>query len=184
MNKVKTSRFNIDWLSRGECKDWLLPEDSDPTKARCKISRKTFPLSNMGEKAVRSHAEGKKHASSLKMSQGIGHVSDFFLKRQKYKQRRQLLGKLVKVQVKSLCSRSIEQTSTQLTKLVLRKEQHKAEILCALKSVMSHFSMNSAQDIMEISKAMFPDSNIAQGMSCGPTKLSYLITFGIGPYFK
>ena len=51
--KVKTSRFNIDWLSRGEYKDWLLPEDSDPTKARCKICRKTFSLSNMGEKAVR-----------------------------------------------------------------------------------------------------------------------------------
>ena len=31
---------------------------------------------------------------------------------------------------------------------------------------------------------MFPDSNIAQGMNCGPTKLSYLITFGIAPYFK
>ena len=31
---------------------------------------------------------------------------------------------------------------------------------------------------------MFPDSSIAQGMSCGPTKLSYLITFGIAPYFK
>ena len=37
---------------------------------------------------------------------------------------------------------------------------------------------------MEIFKAMFPDSNIAQGMSCGATKLSYLITFGIAPYFR
>ena len=81
MNKVKTSGFNIDWLSRGEYKDWLLPEDSDPTKARCKICRKTFSISNMGEKVVRSHAEGKKHASSLKVSQGIGCVSDFFLEK-------------------------------------------------------------------------------------------------------
>ena len=30
---------------------------------------------------------------------------------------------------------------------------------------------------------MFPDSIIAQHMSCGPTKLSYLISFGIVPYF-
>ena len=30
---------------------------------------------------------------------------------------------------------------------------------------------------------MFPDSIIAQRMSCGPTKLSYLISFGIAPYF-
>ena len=31
---------------------------------------------------------------------------------------------------------------------------------------------------------MFPDSAIAQKMNCGPTKLSYLICFGIAPYFK
>ena len=31
---------------------------------------------------------------------------------------------------------------------------------------------------------MFPDSTIAQKMNCGPTKLSYLICFGIAPYFK
>ena len=69
-------------------------------------------------------------------------------------------------------------------KLALRKEQHKAEILWALKSAMSHFSYSSACDIVDVFKAMFQDSNIAQGMSCGPTKLSYLITFGIASYFK
>ena len=183
MNKVRTSRFNIDWLSRGEYKDWLLPEDLDPTKARCKICRKTFFLSNMGEKAVRSHAEGKKHASSLKVSQGIEHVSDSFEKTE-VQTEKATPGEVRESSSKLICSRSIEQRSTQLTKLVLRKEQHKAEILWALKSVVSHFSLNSAQDIMEIFKAMFPDSNIAQRMSCGPTKLSYLITFGITPYFK
>ena len=31
---------------------------------------------------------------------------------------------------------------------------------------------------------MFPNSSIAQHMSCGPTKLSYLISFGIAPYFR
>ena len=31
---------------------------------------------------------------------------------------------------------------------------------------------------------MFPVSAIAQKMNCGPTKLSYLICFGIAPYFK
>ena len=31
---------------------------------------------------------------------------------------------------------------------------------------------------------MFPDSNIVQNLNCGPTKLSYLICFGIALYFK
>ena len=43
-----TARFNLEWMSKEEYKDWLLPEDSDNTKARCKLCRKTFPLSNMG----------------------------------------------------------------------------------------------------------------------------------------
>ena len=81
-------------------------------------------------------------------------------------------------------SRKTEQESSQLMKLAMRKEQHKAEILWALKSVMSHFSYSSACDVVDVFRAMFPDSNIAQGMSCGPLKLSYLITFGIAPYFE
>ena len=77
-----------------------------------------------------------------------------------------------------------EQESSQLTKLALRKEQYKDEILLALKSVMSYFSYSSACDIVDVFKVMFPNSNIAQGMTCGPTKLSYLIIFWIAPYFK
>ena len=49
---------------------------------------------------------------------------------------------------------------------------------------MSHFSYNSATDITDVFRAMFPDSAIAQKMNCGPTKLSYLICFGNAPYFK
>ena len=77
-----------------------------------------------------------------------------------------------------------EQKSSLLTKFPLTEEHHKAEIIWALKSIMSHFSYNSAQDITDVFKAMFPNSSIAQHMRCGPTKLSYLISFGIAPYFR
>lgn len=33
-------------------------------------------------------------------------------------------------------------------------------------------------------QTMFPDSQIAQNMSCGRTKCTYLATFGIGPYLS
>ena len=75
-----------------------------------------------------------------------------------------------------------EKRSSSMTKLTLTIEQHKADFL-ALKSVMSYFFYSSALDITDVFKAMFPDSIIAQHMSCGPTKLSYLISFGIAPYF-
>ena len=48
------ARFNLEWISKEEYKDWLLPEDSDNTKARCKLCRKTFSLSNMGEPSLKN----------------------------------------------------------------------------------------------------------------------------------
>ena len=76
-----------------------------------------------------------------------------------------------------------EKRSSSMTKLTLTREQHKGEIFWALKSVMFHFSYNSAHHITDVYKAMFPDSIIAQNMSYGPIKLSYLLSFGIAPYF-
>ena len=40
-----------------------------------------------------------------------------------------------------------EKRSSSMTKLTLTREQHKAEIFWALKSVMSHFSYNSSRYI-------------------------------------
>ena len=31
---------------------------------------------------------------------------------------------------------------------------------------------------------MFPDSNIAENFACGKTKCSYIVTYGLAPYFK
>ena len=59
----------------------------------------------------------------------------------------------------------------------------KAEILWALKSVSSHFSFKSCEDVSPLFKAMFCDSNIATNFNCGRTKQAYMITFGIAPFF-
>ena len=64
-----TARFNRDWMNKEEYKDWLEPDPMDNTNARCRICVKTFTLSNMGEPAVKSHAQGKKHQSAIQGSQ-------------------------------------------------------------------------------------------------------------------
>jgi hypothetical protein len=38
----------------------------------------------------------------------------------------------------------------------------KAEIVWVMKTVMSHFSMNSSKDMKDIFQLMFPDSDIAK----------------------
>ena len=172
--------FNLDWMNKEEYKDWLLPEQSDNTKARCKFCRRTFSLSNMGEPSLKSHAQGKKHQSIIQRSEKNPSVKGFLEKKDVAEaSTSEESGSSTLVM-----SSSAEQKSSFVTKFALTKEHHKAEIIWALKSVMSHFSYNSAHDITDIFKAMFPDSSIAQHMSCGPPKLSYLISFGIAPYFR
>ena len=62
-------------------------------------------------------------------------------------------------------------------------EVKKAEIIWAIKTVMGHVSFNANRGIGDVFRTMFPDSAIAQKFSCSSTKLAYLVTFGIAPYF-
>lgn len=74
-------------------------------------------------------------------------------------------------------------TGTILTH-VIKKDVLDAEIKWALKCVSSHYSYNSCADIGSLLSDMFPDSVIAKHFSCGPTKCSYLVCFGLAPYYR
>ena len=175
-------------MDKVEYKDWLLPEPSNNTKAKCRLCIRSFSLSYMGEPALKSHAQGKKHQNAVKTS-GKNTSVWGFLKKDDQKaststQKEEPLACKESEELSAAAARSTEEKrSSSMTKLTLTREQHKAEIFWALKSVMSHFTYNSTHDITDVFKAMSPDSIIAQHMSCGPTKLSYLISFGIAPYF-
>ena len=55
-------------MDKVEYKDWLLPEPSNNTKAKCRLCMRSFSLSNMGELALKSHVQGKKHQNAVKTS--------------------------------------------------------------------------------------------------------------------
>ena len=59
-----------------------------------------------------------------------------------------------------------------------------AEILWAIKSVMNHYSCSSSTHTDHFFQRMCPDCQIAQKFACGQTKCSYLIRFGLAPYFE
>ena len=187
-----STRFNRDWLSKADYKPWLASVE-DVTKAYCKMCMKTFSLSNMGEIAVKSHASGKKHQTAVTQSQKASSVSEFFEAKSRTtsglvssENLEEPSASLIHDHEVTLQESGSMSTShgNVMSKFILTKHQHKAEILWALKTVMSHFSYNSSTNIADVFRAMFPDSAIAQKMNCGPTKLSYLICFGIAPYFK
>ncbi len=58
-----------------------------------------------------------------------------------------------------------------------------AEILWALK-VIEDGSFSSCEDITKTFRLMFPDSHIAQDFQCGASKMAYLTTYGLAPYFE
>lgn len=59
----------------------------------------------------------------------------------------------------------------------------KAEIIWALTTVMSHYSLRSSEFCVEIFPLMFTDSEIAANIALKRTKLSYNIVYGIAPFF-
>ena len=175
-------KFNKEWMDKVEYKDWLLPEPSNNTKAKCRFCMRSFSLSNMGEPALKSHAQGK--WASGKNTSVWGFLKKDDQKASTSTQKEEPSASKESEELSVAVARSTEEKrSSSVTKLTLTREQNKAEIFWALKSIMSHFSYNSAHDLTDVFKVMFPDSIIAQHMSCGPTKLSYLISFGIAPYF-
>ena len=58
----------------------------------------------------------------------------------------------------------------------------RAELIWAMKSVKSNIAPAACEDLKDIFMAMFPKT-VPEKFSLGPTKLSYLITEALGPYF-
>lgn len=71
-----------------------------------------------------------------------------------------------------------------LTGSVTKTEHWTAEILWALKTVVARYSYASCEKVDHLFKRMFPDSKIAEAFSCGEKKCSYILCFGLAPYFR
>ena len=60
----------------------------------------------------------------------------------------------------------------------------KTEIMWSSDIVLSNYSFNSVSNKSDLFSKMFPDSKIADNFSCGKTKCSYVICFGLAHCFK
>ena len=61
-----------------------------------------------------------------------------------------------------------------ITKCIARDDVLNAEVLWAMKTVMFHFSANSSSNTGDLSRKMFPDSQIAQRFNCRKTNVLVL----------
>ena len=191
----KQTNFNDSWLSDPVFSSWL-GKDKDTTKARCFLcGGGSFSLDNMGKQALISHAKGKKHQQKVKLSESVKKEQDtfgsFFVKSQpeSVAAPNPKLDAAVILNIPEPppqapeTSKSKSKAATLMPQMVNKADVLNAEVLWALKILTSHYSQRSCEDTDKLFKNMFPDSQMAQNFQCGRTKCSYLICFGLAPYY-
>ena len=60
----------------------------------------------------------------------------------------------------------------------------KAEIIATLKFTAQNIPHRYDENLTLCCQEQFPDSSIAKDITVGPTKMSYLVSYGLGPYFN
>ena len=93
--KSKQTYFQDGWLSSEEFKAWLC-KASTKGEARCRLCQTNIALSNMGIRALRSHAGNKSHVKKVKE---LAEIKNFLLKKV-------ILGLLTYLLKKSSCNLS------------------------------------------------------------------------------
>ena len=183
--------FSEAWLTDDKYSAWLA-RTGDRNRARCTLCLKDFDVGNMGEAALKSHMTGKKHLHLSSMISG-GQLTLKLTNSVTVKQAPSAA--TVSSQVSdSNTDRSqlhiqdsaeeVAAASSTLLRHVFSEAVLGAEVLWALKTCVSHYSNNSCTDGGPLFRKVFPDSEIASRFTCGETKCSYLLKFGVAPYFK
>ena len=180
MSKNKKTIFNPLWLEDDEFKSWLC-SSKESDKARCKLCKKDFELSNMGRQALISHASGKKHKEIDIKIKAFFNPKKKDLVQNKENECKETSIESSSSEVKTSSSSKVQATIELATNNV---EHTKAEILWTLKATSAGYSNNSCTNNAKLFQLMFPDSKISQSFKLGPTKLKYLTNFGIAPHYK
>lgn len=186
--KTKYTYFKDAWQSMPEFSAWLCRAPVN-TQARCKLCKVNFELSNMGLRALVSHANSKGHK---KLSDEQMKVANFFRETssKKSEESNQSISQKSSTKTSSTEASSNESaipvTGSQSTIPECFQDGGRlaAEIRWALKHVVAGYSDNAVENETDIFRVMFPDSKIAASMELGKTKLKYIVNHGLAPYFK
>ena len=148
---ITTSRVLQDsWLEEEEFKSWLRKVKDDKTKYRCIVCNKKLSLSTSGRCALTEHAYGNKHIKNVTKR------GNFFKPLTKHNEKCSS-EKQCRQQCSHQSSTSAQQPSTltqqTLNSNIVTKSATTAEIIWALKSVLSGYSNSSCDDIANTLKA-------------------------------
>jgi len=181
----RNTKFSTDWLksldANGDCiSEWCV----DPYSARCRLCSRMISIANMGLRQLHSHSQGKKHQDVMEARK----KQTFFM---------------TSTPAASTCSSDVgDGTSTAIPSPVvntvalakpkgnqwvpatIQDKARKAEAMLVLKMVSSNYSFASFDNIADVCRLPFEDSDIAQHITMNRKKAAYIITDGLGPYFQ
>ena len=157
----------------------------------------------MGESALRSHSSGTKHQASMKLDgSNTGQATMKTYLEQRRSERQMKISLATQSSANVNAQRPAEDTAVSVplpyamnlngrtlsgrsvSQFVSRNDVVKAELLWTLKTISSHCSYSSNENIEKIFRVMFSDSQIAAKFTYGSRKTSYICVFGLAEHFK
>ena len=178
-------QFSDTWLIHEKYREWIALVASDRTKARCKVCFKNIDIANMGESALRSHAKGGKHVQKMAQTHDVKtnpSVPVYFRKLDKpvpsFTNSGPLQHALTSAE-QSTNAVALTSAQSSVDKFIVCHATTAAEKLWALKVTTSHMFYSSLGDINTVFTRMLPDSDIAEGFTCGVIKCSLFMPLQI-----
>ena len=174
-------KFNEAWRDKESFRHWLKPVDNNVFEAFCTVCKKNIQLGTMGVKTLESHAKSNKHIHNMKVKDQTPSIAGVF-------QPANVSQPAVVSELGSV-NQPAAATAPPTARVDLRTAfgctpTMKAEVLWTLHTIAKHHSYNGNENILELFKCMFPDSDIAATITCGPDKTAYIAKFDLAVYIK
>ena len=157
------AKFQDIWLQNAKYSLWLQKCADDLSSAKCKVCSKIISVGGLGVKALEIHAQGSKHQQRMPVNNNT--ITNSF-------------------NTTTLATPPSNLKQTSIVSLNASQFAKESEIMWAIDVVLSKHSFRSSVSKSELFSAMFHDSQIAKNFSCGKTKCTYILCFGVAPYFK
>lgn len=149
----RQTKFQDGWIETLNAQAWLR-KGSTPSVATCTACNSDVSVAQAGIQALRQHEKGAKHIAAVAAKKTQQSIQQFFA-----------APKTEKVDAKS---------ADKVTEAELRWCLHLCE---------TNTPLHSQDHAATLFGRMFPDSQVAKNMTCGRTKLSYLLLHGLDPFF-
>ena len=192
---AKRTFFNKSWKDEAPYKSWLQEDEFSNLYFKCSKCQVKLELGNMGKGALNKHMKSRKHMQvhDGRQSKSAQMLTSWSRPPQlsyssatiacSETSQEPLSNPQLVVDPETSAAHQGFTSETSVNKWVTSESVLKAETIWALNATVNHFSHNSSRYTSPIFSTMFPDSEIAKQFTCGRSKLSYITSFGLAPYF-